>query len=59
MRQALAREMAERSASTEFAGVVETVQNNDAQEDDGDVELKDKGDLELDSHKTYDEDGPF
>ena len=56
LRQALAREMAERNASTEFAGVAKSVQNNEVQEDDDVAELKDKDDLELDSQKIDDED---
>ena len=56
LRQALAREMAERSASTESAVAVRTVQNNEVQEDDDVAELKDKDDLELESHRTDDED---
>ena len=39
----LAREMAERNASTEIAGVFKTVRNSEVQEDDDDVELKGKG----------------
>ena len=50
LRQALAHEMAERNASTEFAGAVRTVPNDEVQEDDDVVDLAEEGTLEFDSH---------
>ena len=56
LRQALAHEMAERSACTEFAGAVKTVPNENVQEDDDVVDLRGERNLEPDSHKFDDED---
>ena len=52
LRQALAHEMAERNASTEFAGAVKPVPHDKVQVDDDVVELSEEENLEPDSHKT-------
>ena len=57
LRQALAQEMAERSASTEVAGAIKTVPSAKTQEGDDLVELDEEENLEPDSQKIDDEAG--